>query len=149
MGESSVGFIEKASGIKSRFVMDKAGILDPKRMAPRIPERPNEEISILAEMAVAAAREAMQRAGKTAADIDGVICACSNMQRAYPAMAVEVQTALGIQGWGYDMNVACSSATFGLQAANSAVQTGQARCLLLVCKLLALRARQPAQPPLL
>ena len=132
LGESSVGFIEKASGIKSRFVMDKAGILDPRRMAPRIPERSNDELSVLAEMAVAAARQAMQRAGKTAADIDGVICACSNMQRAYPAMAVEVQTALGIQGWGYDMNVACSSATFGLQAANSAVQTGQARCLLLV-----------------
>ena len=132
LGESSVGFIEKASGIKSRFVMDKAGILDPKRMTPRIPERPNEEISILAEMAVAAARQAMEAAGKTAADIDGVICACSNMQRGYPAMAVEVQGALGIEGWGYDMNVACSSATFGLQAANSAVQTGQAKCLLMV-----------------
>lgn len=130
--ESSVEFIEKASGIKSRFVMDKAGILDPERMVPRIPERNNDQPGVLAEMAVAAAKQAMQRAGKTAQDVDGVICACSNLQRAYPAVAIEVQEVLGIHGWGYDMNVACSSATFGLQAANSAVQTGQARCLLMV-----------------
>ena len=47
-------------GIKSRYVMDKAGILDPDIMCPRIPERPNEQISILAEMAVAAARDALE-----------------------------------------------------------------------------------------
>src|SRR3989344_9234494 len=63
LSESSSGFIEKASGIKSRFVMDKAGILDPKRMAPRLPERSNEDWGILCEMAVGAAKDAMARAG--------------------------------------------------------------------------------------
>jgi beta-ketodecanoyl-[acyl-carrier-protein] synthase len=130
--ESSSAFIERASGIKSRFVIDKDGILDPQRMVPRIPERSNEQWGILCEMAVAAAQEALARAGKTAADIDGVIVACSNLQRAYPAVAIEVQAALGIQGFGYDMNVACSSATFGLQAATNAVQLGQARAILMV-----------------
>lgn len=132
LSESSTAFIEKASGIKSRFVIDKAGILDPQRMVPRIPERSNDEWGILCEMAVGAAQEALQRAGKTVADIDGVIVACSNLQRAYPAVAIEVQAALGIQGWGYDMNVACSSATFGIQAATTAIQTGQARAILMV-----------------
>ena len=132
LSEPSSGFIEKASGIKSRFVIDKEGILDPLRMVPRIPERSNEEWGILCEMAVIAAKEALQRAGKTVADIDGVIVACSNLQRAYPAVAIEVQAALGIQGWGYDMNVACSSATFGIQAATTAIQTGQARAILMV-----------------
>jgi beta-ketodecanoyl-[acyl-carrier-protein] synthase len=130
--ESNSAFIEKASGIKSRFVIDKAGILDPMRMTPRIPERSNDEWGILCEMAVAAAQEALTRAGKTAADIDGVIVACSNLQRAYPAVAIEVQAALGIQGFGYDMNVACSSATFGIQAAANSVQLGQARAVLMV-----------------
>ncbi len=97
LAESSSAFIEKASGIKSRFVMNKEGILDPQRMVPYLPERSNDEWSILCEMAVAAAREALQRAGRSAADIDGVIVACSNLQRAYPAIAVEVQAALGIQ----------------------------------------------------
>ncbi len=129
---SSVGFIEKASGIKSRYVMNKEGVLDIHRMTPNIPERSDDEPSVMCEMAVAAAKQALERAGKTAADIDAVICAASNMQRAYPAMAVEIQSALGIQGYGYDINVACSSATFGIQAAMSAIQSGQARAVLVV-----------------
>ena len=129
---SSVEFIEKASGIKSRYVMDKAGILDPERMVPHIAERPNEEQSVMCEMAVAAAQEAMAQAGKSATDIDAVIVAASNMQRPYPAMAVEIQDALGIEGFAFDMNVACSSATFGIQQARDAVLTGSARCVLMV-----------------
>jgi beta-ketodecanoyl-[acyl-carrier-protein] synthase len=129
---SSAGFIEKASGIKSRFVMEKEGILDPARMTARIAERPDEALSLQAEMCVAAARDALERAGRTAADIDMVLVACSNMQRAYPAMAVEVQDALGIEGYGFDMNVACSSATFGIQTAMAAVQSGQARAVLVL-----------------
>ncbi|MES3025334.1 MAG: beta-ketoacyl-ACP synthase III [Pseudomonadota bacterium] len=129
---SSAGFIEKASGIKSRYVMEKSGILDPAHMTSRIAERDDEQLSLQAEMCVAAAREALERAGRTAADIDMVLVACSNLQRAYPAMAVEVQEALGIEGYGFDMNVACSSATFGIQTAMAAVQSGQARAVLVL-----------------
>ncbi|MBC2678139.1 beta-ketoacyl-ACP synthase III [Pseudomonas baltica] len=132
LAPSSAAFIEKASGIKSRFVMDKAGILDPQRMRPHLPERGNDEQSILCQMAVAAAEQALQRAGRTAADVDAVIFACSNLQRPYPAVAIEVQQALGIQGFGFDMNVACSSATFGIQQASNSVQLGQARAVLVV-----------------
>lgn len=129
---SSVGFIEKASGIKARYVIDKTGILDPLRMVPNIPDRPDDQPSVMCEMAVAAGKQALERAGRTAADIDMVLVAASNMQRGYPAMAVEVQQALGIDGYGFDMNVACSSATFGIQAAVAAVQSGQARAALVV-----------------
>ncbi|MGC3655105.1 beta-ketoacyl-ACP synthase III, partial [Pseudomonas aeruginosa] len=51
--------------------------------------------------------------------------------RAYPAMPVVVLAAVGIQGYGYDINVACSSATFGILAATTAIQTGQARGIML------------------
>jgi len=129
---SSVEFIEKASGIKSRFVLSKAPILDPDIMAPRIPERSNDELSVLAEMAVKAARDAFDRAGRDAADVDAVLCACSNLQRAYPAIAVEIQDALGINGFGFDMNVACSSATFGIQTAADFIRSGNARSVLVV-----------------
>ena len=132
LAESNAAFIEKASGIKSRFVLDKAGILDPQRMKPRLPERSNDEPSILCEMAVTAARQALERAGRTAADVDAVIVACSNLQRPYPAIAIEVQQALGINGFGFDMNVACSSATFGIQTAANSIQLGQARAVLVV-----------------
>jgi beta-ketodecanoyl-[acyl-carrier-protein] synthase len=129
---SSAEFVEKASGIKSRYVMNKDGILDPNRLTPRLPERPNDAQSIQCEMGVAAARQAMAQAGKSADDIDAVIVAASNMQRAYPAMAVEIQDALGIKGYGFDMNVACSSATFGIQQARDAVTTGSANCVLML-----------------
>lgn len=129
---SSSEFILKASGIKSRYVIDKEGILDINRMKPYIPERPNEEPGIQCEMGMAACREALERAGKTVDDVNAVIVACSNLQRPYPAIAVELQTALGIQGFAYDMNVACSSATFGIQAAASAVSSGAARVVLVV-----------------
>ena len=129
---SSVEFIEKASGIKRRYVMEKEGVLDPKRMRPRFRPRPDTEISMMAEIAVAAAKQALERAGKTAADVDGVICAASNIQRAYPALAVEIQGALGIQGFAFDMNVACSSATFGIEMAVNAVKCGSARAVLVV-----------------
>lgn len=129
---SSVAFIEKASGIKSRYVVDKAGILDPERMVPHIPERPNDEPSLQCEIGLAAARQAMAMAGKGPEDIDVVLVACSNLQRAYPAMAVELQAALGISGWGYDMNVACSSATFALQTARDSITNGSAGCVLVV-----------------
>ena len=128
---SSVEFIEKASGIKSRHVIDKSGLIDPEVMRPVIPERPNEEISILAEIAVKAAEQAIQAWGKPVSEIDAVICAASNMQRAYPAMAIEVQQALGIEGFAFDMNVACSSATFGIKTAADYIAAG-ARAVLMV-----------------
>ena len=60
LAESSTDFIMKASGIGNRYVMDRMGILDPEVMRPILPERPNEQISILAEMAVAAGRGALK-----------------------------------------------------------------------------------------
>ena len=133
LSPSSAEFVEKASGIKSRFVIDKEGVLDTKRMKPFIPARDNTDISILAEIGVKACHNALERAGKTAADVDGVIVAASNLQRGYPAVAVEIQDALGIEdGFGFDMNVACSSATFGIQTAADQIAAGHARAILVV-----------------
>jgi len=127
---SSAEFIEKASGVKRRYVVEKTGILDPKRLRPLLHERSNDELSIQAEWGVIAAKQAMENAGVTAEDIDVVILSCSNLQRAYPAVAIEIQTALGIQGYAYDMNVACSAATFGIKQAYDAIKAGGRRVLL-------------------
>ncbi|QYU69562.1 beta-ketoacyl-ACP synthase III [Leptolyngbya sp. 15MV] len=129
---SSVDFIEKASGIKARHVIAKGPVLDPAIMAPRWPSRCNDEPSMMAEIGVAAARDALARAGRDAGDVDAVLCAASNMERPYPAMAIEIQQALGIEGFGFDMNVACSSATFGIQTAADYIRAGNARSVLVV-----------------
>ena len=132
MVASSVEFIEKASGIKQRYVVDKAGVLDPTRMKPRIEPRSDEQLSLMAEIAVAAAREALAAAGRSGADVDAVLCSSANMQRAYPAMAIEIQQAIGAHGFGFDMNVACSSATFAIEQAANAIRCGTAKCVLVV-----------------
>ena len=133
LAPSSNEFIVKASGIKSRYVLDKTGVLDIERMAPSLPTRGDDEISIQAEMAIQPALDAIKAAGLEVSDIDGVICAASNMQRAYPAMSIEIQAALGLEaGWAFDMNVACSSATFGIDMAAAAVRSGQAKRILMI-----------------
>jgi|TARA_R100000049_G_C1951434_1_gene99591 beta-ketodecanoyl-[acyl-carrier-protein] synthase len=129
---SSVEFIEKASGIKSRHVINKAPLIDPAIMEPRHELRGNDDLSMMAEIGVAAARDALARAGREAKDVDAVLCAASNMQRPYPAMAIEIQQALGIDGFAFDMNVACSSATFGIQTAADYIRSGNARSVLVV-----------------
>jgi beta-ketodecanoyl-[acyl-carrier-protein] synthase len=125
-------FIVKASGIKSRHVIDKAGVLDPDRMRPRLEVRDETELGIQAEMAMPAIHQALRQAGRSGADVDAVIVGCSNLQRAYPAIAIEIQNELGAGGWAYDMNVACSSATFSIQAAVDALRNGSANCVVVV-----------------
>ena len=132
MEHSSSEFIFKASGIEQRYVIDKSGVLDPDVMHPLLRQRSDDELSLMAEMAVDACTKALEMAGVTAEEIDLVICAASNMERAYPAMAIEIQSALGAKGFAFDMNVACSSATFGIQAAADMVRAGTTRKAIVV-----------------
>ncbi|MDG1471979.1 MAG: beta-ketoacyl-ACP synthase III [Ascidiaceihabitans sp.] len=129
---SSEDFIFKASGIEQRYVVDKEGILNPDVMHLTLPQRSDDDPSLMAEMALDAAQKALAQAGKTAADIDAVICAASNLERAYPAVAIEIQDLLGINGFAFDMNVACSSATFGIQAAADMIRSGSIKSALVV-----------------
>lgn len=129
---SSEDFIFKASGIEQRYVIDKTGILDPNVMYPLLRQRSDEEPSLMAEMALDAAHKALAAAGKSASDVDAVICAASNLERAYPAVSIEIQELLEIEGFAFDMNVACSSATFGIQAAADMIRSGSIRSALVV-----------------
>ncbi|WP_158967567.1 beta-ketoacyl-ACP synthase III [Paraglaciecola sp. L3A3] len=129
---SSAEFIQKASGIKSRYVYVKEGILDIQRMYPDIPERCDEQLSDQAEMALKVAKLALTAANKQAQDIDVVIVACAYTQRSYPAIAIEVQGALGIKGFAFDMLVACSAATFALHRAYEMISAGTAKSVLLI-----------------
>ncbi len=129
---SSTEFILKASGIEQRHVMDKAGVLDPTRMYPRLRARSDDEPGIMAEIALDACRTALAQAGRAGTEVDLVICAASNIERAYPAVAIEIQQLLGAGGFAFDMNVACSSATFGIQAAADMIRSGSVRRAIVV-----------------
>jgi len=130
--KSSEEFIVKASGIHRRHVIAKDGMLDPEIMCPRLRERPNDALSLMAEIAVNAARDALNAARRSPADIDAVIVAASVTQRFYPQIAIEVQNALEITGFGFDLLAACSSATFGIDMGAALIASGRARAVLVI-----------------
>ena len=129
---SSAEFIYNASGIKSRYVHTREGILDIDRMRPIIPERQEHELSYQAEIGVLAANEALKAAGRDAKDVDVVIVSCAYTQRAYPAIAIEIQDELGIEGFGFDMLMACSAATFAVHRAWEMIKSGSAKSVLVI-----------------
>jgi beta-ketodecanoyl-[acyl-carrier-protein] synthase len=130
--DSGSDWIVKASGIKQRYVEDKTGLTDPERMCPNIKDRPEDRISIQAEYAVNAAKLALAQAGRAGEDVDLVVLGASNLQRLYPAIAIEVQDAIGARGYGFDVSIGCSAATGATIMAQQALQTGSARCALVV-----------------
>jgi len=130
--ESTPEWVVKASGIIKRYVEDKTGLLDPERMCPNIPDRPEDQLSIQAEYALNAGRRALAVAGRAPEEVDLIVLGCSNLQRMYPAIAIEVQNALGAHGHGFDLLLGCSSATGASQLASQHVQLGQAQCALVV-----------------
>lgn len=132
LAESTPAFIERASGIRRRHYWDAAGILDPKRLAPRIPDRPDHELSVQAELGLAAAQKAVAAAGVEGRDVDLVVLGASALQRPYPALAIEVQKGLGARGFAFDISVGCGSSTFAVQLAVDAIRNGTAGCAL-VC----------------
>jgi len=129
---SSAEFIEKASGIKSRYVIDKEGILDINRMMPRVKNEHPDRLSIHAEVGVMAAKKAMVQANVGPNEIDAVIVGTSHAARNYPAVAIEIQEELGISGYAYDMLVGCSSTTFAINNAYSDIASGLANTILVI-----------------
>ncbi len=84
-------------------------------------------------LAVEAARAALARSGATAADVDLVILATSTPDNTFPASAVSVQAALGIErGAAFDVQAVCSGFVYALATANAFVQTGQAKTCLVI-----------------
>ncbi len=119
---SSTEFIENASGIRQRHVVEKSGILDIERMRPQLKLRTPAELSYQAELGFKAAANALRQSGKSSADIGMLIATCSNYERPYPSVGIEIQQQLGSLGFAFDMNVACSSVPFAIRIARDALQ---------------------------
>ena len=86
-----------------------------------------------AVMGAAAAARALDRAGAGPGDVDAVILATSTPDQAFPATALRVQAALGIeQGFGFDISAACSGFVYALSVADGIIRTGQARGILVI-----------------
>lgn len=86
-----------------------------------------------ADLAIAAARQALDGSGLRPEDIDGVIVATTTPDQTFPAVAVKVQAALGIPvGMAFDVQAVCTGFVYALATANNFIKAGQAKRIIVV-----------------
>lgn len=85
------------------------------------------------DLALNAAKEALERAEMSAQEIDLIILATSTPDQTFPATAVTIQAALGINhGAAFDVQAVCSGFVFALTTADQYIKTGQAKNVLVI-----------------
>ena len=84
------------------------------------------------DLAVEAAKKAMEHAGVTAADIDLIIVATATPDNTFPATATKVQHRLGVTGFAFDVQAVCSGFIYGLTTADMYIRNGQAKTALVI-----------------
>ncbi|MBN8608185.1 MAG: ketoacyl-ACP synthase III [Caulobacterales bacterium] len=85
------------------------------------------------DLAIQAARLALEIAGRTAEDVDLIVVATTTPDLTFPATAARVQAALGVhQGAAFDLQAVCSGFIFALSTADNALVRGQAKTALVI-----------------
>ena len=111
--ETTAEWIEQRSGIKQRHIGGKD--------------------ETTADLAIAAAKDALESGGIDPNSIDCIIVATTTPDQTFPAVAVKVQAALGIpQGIAFDVQAVCTGFVYALGVANSFIVSGQAKKILVI-----------------
>ncbi|MGA8398828.1 MAG: beta-ketoacyl-ACP synthase III [Stellaceae bacterium] len=85
------------------------------------------------DLALAAARRALERAGMSGSDLDLIVLATATPDHTFPATATKVQARLGMKrGAAFDVQAVCSGFIFALATADNAIRLGQARTALVI-----------------
>lgn len=88
---------------------------------------------LTSDLALAAARQALERTGLTANDVDLIVLATTTPDNTFPATAVKVQAALGMtRGMAFDVQAVCSGFIYALAVADNFLRLGQARTALVI-----------------
>lgn len=88
---------------------------------------------LTSDLGIAAARQAMVRAGIDPVDVDLVICATATPDRTFPATAVRIQSELGIgKGAAFDLQAVCSGFVYALATADNFLKAGQFKRALVI-----------------
>jgi 3-oxoacyl-[acyl-carrier-protein] synthase-3 len=91
------------------------------------------EDELTSTLGIAAARQALVRAGLDPIDIDLVICATATPDRTFPATAVKIQSALGVtKGAAFDVQAVCSGFVYAMAVADNFIKTGQSHRALVI-----------------
>jgi 3-oxoacyl-[acyl-carrier-protein] synthase-3 len=111
--DTSDAWIQERTGIKKRHKV-----------------RDDEPVS---DLAVAAARRALEAAGRTAAELDLIIVATTTPDNTFPATAAIVQRKLGAPVLiAFDVQAVCSGFVYALSVADGFVARGLSKCALVI-----------------
>ena len=85
------------------------------------------------DLGLEAAKKALEAAGRSARDVDLLIVATSTPDMVFPSTACILQNKLGANGCAaFDVQAVCSGFVYALAVADSMIQTGAAKCALVV-----------------
>lgn len=85
------------------------------------------------DLGLEAAKNALQAAGRSAKDVDLIIVATSTPDMVFPSTACILQNKLGANGGAaFDVQAVCSGFVYALTVADAMIQTGAAKCALVV-----------------
>jgi 3-oxoacyl-[acyl-carrier-protein] synthase-3 len=88
---------------------------------------------LTSDLALRAARRALERAGMSGSDLDLIVLATATPDETFPSTAVKVQAQLGMKrGAAFDVQAVCSGFIFALAIADNALRLGQARTALVI-----------------
>jgi 3-oxoacyl-[acyl-carrier-protein] synthase-3 len=106
------------------WIVERTGIRQRHKVADDQP---------VSDLAFRAAQQALEKAGKTAADVDLIIVATTTPDLTFPATATIVQRKLGAPiGIAFDIQAVCSGFVYALSVADGFVARGHAKCALVI-----------------
>ncbi len=91
------------------------------------------EGELTSDLAINAARMALESAGIEASDLDAIVLATATPDQTFPSTATKVQHALGMKGgFAFDIQAVCAGFIFALSTANSMIISGQAKRVMVI-----------------
>ncbi|MCI5060085.1 MAG: ketoacyl-ACP synthase III [Alphaproteobacteria bacterium] len=116
--------LEKMVDTSDEWIIQRSGIKE-RRIAAK------DETT--GDMALAAAKKALEAGGLTPQDIDGVVVATTTPDRTFPSVAAKVQGELGMApGLALDVQAVCTGFIYALSVADNFIRLGQAKRLLVI-----------------
>ncbi|MDX1571038.1 MAG: beta-ketoacyl-ACP synthase III [Xanthomonadales bacterium] len=116
--------LEKLVDTSDQWIRSRTGIRERRVVA---------EGETTCDLAEHAARNALEAAGKTAADVDFLIVGTTTPDIVFPSTACLLQERIGCNGTpAMDVNAACSGFIYALSVADKFVRTGASKCALVV-----------------
>jgi 3-oxoacyl-[acyl-carrier-protein] synthase-3 len=109
------------------WIRERTGIVQRRHSDLDNPEEHNSSLG------AAAAKKALEMAGKTAMEVDQIIFATCTPDTLLPSSACMLQHKIGAKkAWAMDINAACSGFIYGLATAKQFIQTGSMQTVLVV-----------------